>query len=159
MNLTMARKALLDRVTAYVATLPPYPMTDGGERVPLVFAQEPPSDNDGVEHIPCLIARVEGWRQQGDTRRAKVAVGVMLCHADQAQLFADVEGVLDGLAADLIAYPWLDQGAYQLAGEPWNVVIGESAGTLLNGMLEFDIVLPALQEMTTPNGTPLAEVI
>ncbi|HEY3376635.1 MAG TPA: hypothetical protein VGL77_03990 [Armatimonadota bacterium] len=158
MNLTMAKKALVERIAAYVAMLPAYPMVDESERVPLVFTQVPPSDNDGVDHIPCVIVRLGGWQQQGDVRRADAAVGVMLTNPDQDQLFADVEGILDGIAANLIANPWLDHGRYHLVGEPWNVVVGESADTLLNGMIEFKVELPAILETVAPDGQALSEI-
>lgn len=157
MSIALVRDAMKRRVEALVAGRQFY-TPDKTVRVPAVHRQFAPTENDGIADPPCVIVRVNGWKQRNGVRTATLTVVVVMFDDRDEQGYQAVENLLEQIELDVISNPWLDGGAYHLV-EPFECKTAGMTDSYFGGTFECDVEIPAILENVGPDGKPMSEYI
>lgn len=145
-------------------------------RVPKVFPQLPPAENDDESDVPCFVVRIgddtEAESPDGDVSvvTADVTIEAFTFCKDSEQGYRDAENLIEALKIDLRQSPWVDirtedlglrteSGArYRLFG-PWKISVADTIPTIFKASLACSIEGPGLVIVSGPGGESIADMI
>jgi hypothetical protein len=134
------------------------PMVDPG----IVVEQFAPVENDGKAGAPRVFVRVGQSVQKYDatlgreTKQADVEILVLTDVGDNEQGYRDAENLIEAVEIDLIANPYIGDGAYQLVG-PWTTNVGQWTFPLAYANLTCSVRMTAVQMILGPDGRAMEE--